>query len=518
MEGGESVVYMEAEQPLTGSESMLFEPLYKQNQLILGDPRSSVGIVTLWTRRSVVASRINSKRFAAIGQLYSGTRGINLLVRNLRYNPQIRTLFAMCKDDLSQSGIALRDFFLSGVKKAKNRAGLDKWKVNSPVDAFIDLEVPKQELDLIRRSIKLVNVNYIDELVEAVNSEPFGPSSPYADRARFDMREADLDAQPAEETGFLVRAPTIAQAWVQILYLIVTLGSQGDTHFAEGQRELLNLQTIITAEDPRHFDIPAFLPCTVETIGNYLPQVLTGQTKYDIGYTYGQRLQEHFGIKQIDAIIQKLVAEPISRSAVASLWDPKWDNQHGGSPCLNHIWVRLRGSKVFLTAIIRSNDMYNAWPQNAFSLRVLQDYVRQEVSSGLHTALCLGDLTILSESAHIYMGDLEAAKAISARYHNTAHGNLRFNTDPRGSFVIEVDQSSHMIRVEHLDGQEHIRSYQGRDAVTLLARLIGSEYVSLRAHAGYLGRELQKAELALQYPELFDYVQDRPLSRRVTEG
>jgi len=137
-----------------------------------------------------------------------------------------------------------------------------------------------------------------------------------------------------------------------------------------------------------------------------------------------------------------------------------------------------------------------------------------EVSRGLCTDLALGDLSILSESAHIYGGDLEAAKEIAARYYDGPRGNVRFDSDPRGSFVIEVDQSHRMIRVEHLDGQEHVRFYQGDKASSMLARLIGGEFVSLRAHAGYLGRELQKAELALEYPELFEYVQDRPLVRR----
>ncbi|MCZ0902443.1 thymidylate synthase, partial [Microcoleus sp. HI-ES] len=77
-------------------------------------------------------------------------------------------------------------------------------------------------------------------------------------------------------------------------------------------------------------------------------------------------------------------------SAVISLWDAggnvnrrpdgSSDHQHSGSPCLNHIWVRVVDGEISLTATLRSNDMFAAWPANAMGLRALQQHIRDEIA------------------------------------------------------------------------------------------------------------------------------------------
>ena len=496
-------------------ENTVFEPLYKRNLLVLGNPYSPAGIVTLWTPKETVAKHVPQEHFAAIGQLYSGARGLNLLVRNLRYNPQIRFLF-MSGTDLSGSGRALRDFFASGVQIGRTHTGFQKWKVISESDGFIDAEVNKEDIDLIRTKVRLIPVDS-PSLVDDVIKKTVSPLScePYAQRRMFPMTEAEVASQPSERTGFIVRERKVAEAWVQILHTIVTLGSLSETHYEDRQKEVLNLLTIVTDENPEQFDIPEFLPCSHDTIRRYLPSVLTGQKYEGVRYTYGQRLRTHFGIDQIEAVIEKLVKEPISRSAVASLWDPILDNKTGGSPCLNHVWVRIDQSKLHLTAVIRSNDMYNAWPENAFSLRALQEYIRVEVSRRANLRLDLGYLTTLSQSAHIYEGDFKSAQAVIGSFYGKISKGPKLRRDPRGSFVVELDHDQGFIKVEHItNDEEHLRYFSGKTASDVLKDIHVRKCASLIEHASYLGRELQKAEIALQYPELFLYIQDRPLARK----
>ena len=81
----------------------MFRPIYKANSLMLGDPASPVGIITCWTMKARVAGEVDSSQYAAIGQLYSPTKGIDYLFRNLLANPTIRCLI-VTGQDLSGSG------------------------------------------------------------------------------------------------------------------------------------------------------------------------------------------------------------------------------------------------------------------------------------------------------------------------------------------------------------------------------------------------------------------------------
>jgi thymidylate synthase len=58
-----------------------YKALYKPNQLIYGSGQTVV--ITGWTVKQAIAKHLETQDYAVIGQLYSPTRGINLLVRNL---------------------------------------------------------------------------------------------------------------------------------------------------------------------------------------------------------------------------------------------------------------------------------------------------------------------------------------------------------------------------------------------------------------------------------------------------
>src|SRR5512144_474221 len=100
----------------------MFKPVYKAGSLLLGNPASPVGVVTLWTLKAKVAARLDPADYAAVGQLYSPTQGLDYLVRNLLANPSIRYL-VLTGHDLSGSGTALRDLFERGVEPGETSLG-----------------------------------------------------------------------------------------------------------------------------------------------------------------------------------------------------------------------------------------------------------------------------------------------------------------------------------------------------------------------------------------------------------
>jgi thymidylate synthase len=286
--------------------------------------------------------------------------------------------------------------------------------------------------------------------------------------------------------------------------------------------------SVVAAEDPDEFYVPDYLPCDRAHIETYLPTVLTAEPQrladgiqsQDLRYTYGQRLRSYFGVDQVADIIAKLVRERDSRSAVASLWDPRKDHVVGGSPCLNHIWARIVDGTAYLTAVIRSNDMYKAWPENAFALRALQAMIAREVSARTGESLRLGELVILSQSAHIYDDDWDSAEHVLARHYAEIAQRRRECRDQRGNFVIEIEGET--MRVERLAASgEHVRYYFGDSAAGLGRELLANEVVGTVEHALYLGAELAKAEVALRHPDQFVYTQDRaltPLVRLTEDG
>lgn len=79
--------------------------------------------------------------------------------------------------------------------------------------------------------------------------------------------------------------------------------------------------------------------------------------------------------------------------------------------------------------------------------------------------------------------------------------------DQAGYFVILPLTDKGLISVEHYTYDNTLqRTVEGTNARSLYLTIISSGWVSELTHAAYLGKELAKAELALQHG--FKYVQD----------
>jgi thymidylate synthase len=215
-------------------------------------------------------------------------------------------------------------------------------------------------------------------------------------------------------------------------------------------------------------------------------------------------------VDQLSDVIDKLYEELVSKSAVISLWDPSYDNAHGGSPCLNHLWFRIRDNKLYMTVVIRSNDMFGAFPANAYSMRRLQYTIARSLQERAGPCVTLGSLTILSESAHLYAHSWDDSEALIAeQYPKVIARERRKYADPKGSFIISLEGG--LIRVDHIspgDGQV-LQTLCGTNALELCRVLSEQNLLSDSFHQLYIGTELQKVEIALETG--VEYVQDRPL-------
>ncbi len=489
-----------------------YQPYDKANQLICGSGQTAV--ITGWTVRQTLAKHLSSEEFAVIGNLYSPSRGISPLIRNLLANPHVKFLVilnATKEDENAGACECLLDFFRQGFKPGKTDLGRECWIINSPITGYIDRQISAAALEKLRQFLQWQEAKSITEAVEiakAYAQKSQGES--WGEPLVFPEVETIPTVFPGNRYGHRIEGRTIAETWVKILHRIKTTGTIRPTQYGQWQ-ELIDLTAIVTDEPPGfYFPEPNYLPVERKFIQDYISQMLDDAPyREGVKYTYGQRLRSWFGRDQIQQVIDKLVAEKDSSRAVMSLWDVKDYEENDSPPCLNHIWLRIVDDELSLTATFRSNDMFSAWVANAMGLRALQQHIRDNIVERTKYDLHLGPLITISQSAHIYSDCWEHTdRLIQTEYLKVCQ--QRHFSDKSGSFVINVRDNQ--IVVEHLTpgSGEIVNCYSGKSARKLYQQ-IASYCPALEVeHAIYLGTELQKAEIALINSSI-SYQQDKPL-------
>lgn len=465
-------------------------PVHYKDQLALGNPRSPVGVATLWTLKEEILRNLDDSLYAAAGQLYS-KEGINWIIRNVLANPRLRYL-VLCGDDRSQSGEALIDFWEGGVDEKSRTCRLG---------VRIDEEIDRGALETIRKNVDIVDLRSVldgGKVAAKVQSLDL-KKSPFGEPLIFPIKEREAaDIFPSDPSVLKLRYPTVAVCWPRILKAIMKFGCQKGTDYGGTQRELLNLCAVIHDDDPDNLCFADYFPFSREEFEKYAPQILTPDKIPGLEYTYGERLRAYDGIDQIKGLVDELKRNPDSRRALAVTWKVRQDMAGKQPPCVILVQGLIQRGLLHLAAFIRSNDMFRAWPQNALALRRLQGIVAKE------TGFKVGVLTVISGSAHIYERDYGAAQEII----DGQTQGLKCEFDPRGNFVIKVEDG--LIKVIHQSPEgERLQEYQGKSAMELCLRLDEDMIVSQIGHAFDLGFELGKAETMLRLGK--KYRQDTPL-------
>ena len=469
-----------------------------RKELLIGNPRSPVAICTLWTQRELVARRLDPDSYFVCANLYS-LAGITYMLRNLLALPTIRYV-VLCGADQSHTGDALAALFREGV-------GADG--LIPGTRARLDSHISPALLADVRGGVQLLDIrdagrsieNVVSRIAQTVAGLPALP--PYAPPRHIALtdpaRAAGDTPLPAETSGFRVERPTVAAAWLDLLALVMRFGTIKPTEYSQSQRELLNVVTVISDENPDDISFPPFLPFSRDQLAEYYPQMLTAAGVPGVSYTYGERLRGHGGIDQIAVMTERLRENHQTRRAVAVTWDVAKDSFSANPPCLTQVAANITNGKLHLTAHFRSHDMFTAWPPNAFALRRMQGDMAAELG------LALGVLTIISHSAHIYSDKWAEATDSVASF---APQKLAWREDPRGYFVIRVEGGEISVHHATPDGFTPF-AFTGTRAKTLGQQIVLAGLASLPEHLIYLGRELQKAEFALETGR--SYVQDKDM-------
>ena len=105
-------------------------------------------------------------------------------------------------------------------------------------------------------------------------------------------------------------------------------------------------------------------------------------------------------------------------------------------------------------------------------------------------------------------------KRITAKYHKIKDWVM----DPKGYFLINIDRKNNLLRVGFCKFTKQgnnpvndmVAEIVGKTAIEIVNTLIKEDYISSLQHAGDMGIELCKAELALK--NNLNYVQDKDLN------
>lgn len=456
-------------------------PKYYASQLILNrEPNSTVAIASGWTKKEDVwkaLSEESKKKVLSVGQLYS-KEGINFIIRNLFLNPSINFLIITGRD-LSGS---LKEFknFLSGEKKDFIHEEIPEERIKEFIEYFSKHHLVV-DISEIENTLKVLDIS---KLPQKWTKEPIE----FADHSA-----TEATTFPSEKVGFRIEGKKVADVWLKVLDRIMKFGYVKMSQYGEKQRELVDIITVIAKDDPDDPYLPSYLYFNKEDLINYYPQMMTDSVFEGVEYTYGSRLRNHNGINQIESMIDELRAENYSRRAVAFTWNVEKDCKNSKSPCLDLVQALVQDNVLYFTAYLRSNDMYRAWPQNAYGLLKIQKEIAETLG------LLIGKLVIISCSAHIYERDfLEAQKMIEKN-----KPSLECEMDPRGNFVIEIKGEE--ITVKHVDDEGiFLQEFKGKTAQELRDKI--GRFVSDSTHAIYLGSELYRAEQALKNKT--EFIQD----------
>ena len=119
-----------------------------------------------------------------------------------------------------------------------------------------------------------------------------------------------------------------------------------------------------------------------------------------------------------------------------------------------------------------------------------------------------------SIQGRFYRINKKIEKKITAKYHKIKDWVM----DPKGYFLINIDRKNNLLRVGYCTFtklgnnpvNDMVAIIEGKTAIEIVNTLIREKFISSLQHAGDMGIELCKAEIALKHN--LNYVQDKDLN------
>lgn len=455
------------------------------NNVVLYDDSNEfgVGIITGWKTPSLIREILDEeskKKVVSIGPLYT-KNGINFIIANLFLNQHISHLILLEDSNVNNSMNDAIKSFLSLLETEQidfqEKFAFSKEDIHEFCSYF------KKHFSVIPR--KLLN----EELKKITIPSNWRKNTKELEQLEIKQK----DTLASEKMGFMIRANTVAEAWERSIILIGKYGNKKLSDYDEKQLELINLSIVVRSEDLHNPSMIGKLGITKEEIESYTTMMLSKEKPDGVKYTYGSRLRDYKGVDQLEYLTKILQEKEYTRRAVATLWDPTIEVTTDEVPCINLYQAVVQDERLYLTAYLRANDIYNGYPRNIYGILRIQEELCQRLN------LKKGYVQTIAGSSHIY--ERNFADIIPF----LEEDKLFCNEDERGYFVIENKEN--YIEVSFCNNGVIERVLQGETATSL--REACCSLISEMPHAYYMGQELTKAEIALK--NNLPYIQDSEL-------
>ena len=239
---------------------MSYYPVNSQDSLSFGRGENLV-VVTGWTPVERLKSKLPIDCYAAMGNLYSKDVGINLLLRNLIANPQIKYVIGLrCtkNDYFIRSVDYLESFFVEGYNK---RAGdfdsnpsYISLKDSDLKPVVIDLQIPDLYLDRVRKRCQFLAYDRLDLAVAKITSlaSDFKKNDPEKEcfhsdfRMKFDTEVVESVNFPSLNDANIHRSDRLLTCWLELNQFLLNSGYK--THSRHGFSQLESATTVSVIE------------------------------------------------------------------------------------------------------------------------------------------------------------------------------------------------------------------------------------------------------------------------------
>jgi thymidylate synthase len=302
---------------------------------------------------------------------------------------------------------------------------------------------------------------------------------------------------PSRKTSFPILAEEVGDGWLQLLNLIMHCGTAKGTRNGDRLTEVLN--AIVTIKLTGEEEFPIYFDFGTDEFEVYYRHFYSLSRPEDADYTYGERLQnwswfnqETNGMEQVNQMertIDRLQRSHDTKSGTTVLLGPNDLDMLDDAPCVVLVTFNIVDKRLYGTYVIRSDDIYNAWPFNALSLIRLQREVAKRIGIPVDSA------TFISHSAHLYERDWDRALAKLDEWFKRP---LPLQSDPSGLFFFGVENGRARALFVNHEADKVLWEGESSDPEELIRNIVDTMPWLTAQHMRYLGEEAVRLTLALR--------------------
>jgi hypothetical protein len=443
-----------------------------------------VAVCTLHAEPDRFVPELDRDRVSFVAPLRTRS-DLESLLRTLHLRPRVSHL-VLCGDDLRSTGAALLALWDDGIGEAGRLPG-SRGSLSPELDA--------EAVDEIRRDVQLWDRR--DEAPAAVASGVLRLPALARERQARTIPNAEPPERtvfPSRKTTFPIFSSDAGDAWLQLLNLVLRIGTEKVASAGDRLAEALN--AVVTIELRGEASEPApFLEFNGDDFERYYRRFSAPTASEEARHACGERLFDPLGIDQLESAIDRLKQSHDTRSGTLVLLDPDDLGAPDAAPSIVSASFHVIGEQLFGSFVLRSTDVYSDWPFQALSLIRVQEMVAERLGIGVGTA------TFVVHSAHVYDRDWARALRVLA---DSFERPLPLQVDPAGIFLFGNDDGEARAMLLDHDADNIFWEDAFSDPEDLSWYIVDVMPWLLPQHIRYIGQECASLMRAIRENECYE--------------